>query len=240
MVRLSVNINKVATLRNSRGQNTPDLLKVAKDCERFGAQGITVHPRPDQRHITYRDITNLSEILNVELNIEGYPSEDFLSLVTRHRPTQVTLVPDPPDALTSTQGWDTITHFDFLSDVITTLKQKKIRTSIFLDTAPKFVEFAAKTGTHSIELHTYNYAKFYSNDREKAITPYLECSLLAEDMGIRLHAGHDLNMNNIGFFIKKIPFVEEVSIGHALICESLYLGLENTIAMYLQKIEANS
>ena len=240
MTRLSVNLNKIATLRNARGENMPNLTEVAKDCERFGAHGITVHPRPDQRHIRYRDVAMLSEILDTEFNVEGYPSEKFLSLVMRCKPTQVTLVPDPPDALTSTQGWDTITHLHLLTDVIKTLKKEGIRTSIFLDTDLKFVEFAAKTGSDRIELHTYNYAKDYAKDKQKAIAPYAACALLAKENGLKINAGHDLNLDNIGFFTQSIPFTEEVSIGHALICESLYLGLENTIGMYLQKIESNT
>lgn len=235
MARLSVNLNKIATLRNARGQDVPNLISVAKDCERFGAFGITVHPRPDGRHVLYRDVEDLSQSLEVEFNVEGYPSKDFLELVRACKPDQVTLVPDPPDALTSTKGWDVVSHFDFLSEIVTDLKKRGMRTSIFLDPEIHQVEKSSQTGVDRIELHTGDYAHGYPDP--EAIAPYIEAASMAQSMGLGVNAGHDLNLENLRFFIEEIPFVAEVSIGHALICESLYLGLENTIGLYLQKTQ---
>lgn len=234
MTRLSVNVNKIATLRNARGGNLPNLLTVACDCERFGADGITVHPRPDERHIRYTDVVALKPLLKTEFNVEGYPSHKFLELVLRVKPHQVTLVPDPPNVLTSNQGWDTISNKEFLKDVISKLKDNGIRTSIFMETDLKAIEAAVKTGTDCIELYTEEYVKKYAKDKEGAIEPYLKAAKAAKDLGFELHAGHDLNLDNLEFFHKQIPSLAEVSIGHALISDALYYGLEKTIAMYKQ------
>jgi pyridoxine 5-phosphate synthase len=236
MTKLSVNINKVATLRNARGGNLPDLLKVAQDCERFGAQGITVHPRPDERHIRYRDVTDLKPLVTTEFNIEGYPSDKFIRLVLDVRPAQVTLVPDPPGALTSNAGWDTISNEGFLREVVSEFRKAGIRTSIFIETDLKMIENAVKTGTDRIELYTESYAANYPSGPEIAIAPFVQAAQQAQKLGLGLNAGHDLNLDNLQFFHKNIPGLLEVSIGHALICDSLYLGLENTIQLYLRQL----
>ncbi|MBR4511614.1 MAG: pyridoxine 5'-phosphate synthase [Bacteroidales bacterium] len=235
--RLSVNINKIATLRNARGHNLPDVLKVAQDCERFGAQGITVHPRPDERHIRYQDVRDLRPLVKTEFNIEGYPSESFISLVLEVHPAQVTLVPDAPDALTSNAGWDTLKRADFLKEVIGRFRQAGIRTSIFVEADPVMVEGAAKIGTDRVELYTESYASGYNADREKAIAPFVAAAEAAGRCGLGLNAGHDLNLDNLAYFNQRIPNLAEVSIGHALICDALYYGLENTIQMYLQRLQ---
>ncbi len=235
--RLSVNINKIATLRNARGHNLLDVLKVAQDCERFGAQGITVHPRPDERHIRYQDVRDLRPLVKTEFNIEGYPSESFISLVLEVHPAQVTLVPDAPDALTSNAGWDTLKRADFLREVIGRFRQAGIRTSIFVEADPVMVEGAAKIGTDRVELYTESYASGYNADREKAIAPFVAAAEAAGRCGLGLNAGHDLNLDNLAYFNQRIPNLAEVSIGHALICDALYYGLENTIQMYLQRLQ---
>ena len=237
MIRLSVNINKIATLRNARGGNQPDLIKVAKDCEEFGAQGITVHPRPDERHITYSDIKLLKPIVTTEFNIEGNPTPDFINLVLANKPQQVTLVPDDPGQLTSDHGWDTIKHKDFLTDVIVRFRKAGIRTSIFVDPNLKHIEGAAKTGTDRVELYTESYAAEYKANKSKAIAPFVEAASLAKELKIGLNAGHDLSLVNLKYFAENIPWLDEVSIGHALICDSLYLGLENTIQLYLRELK---
>jgi len=236
MARLSVNINKIATLRNARGGNMPDVQKTAQDCERFGAQGITVHPRPDERHITRKDVELLKSLVTTEFNIEGNPTPEFVDLVLKHKPDQVTLVPDDPNQLTSDHGWDTIKHKDFLIDVIARFKNAGIRTSIFVDPDPKMVENAVKTGTDRIELYTESYASGFSVDKQKAIAPFLKAAKVAKEIGLGLNAGHDLNLDNLPYFIQTIPWIDEVSIGHALICDALYLGLENTIQLYLRAL----
>ncbi len=232
MTQLSVNINKIATLRNARGGNIPDLLKTALDCERFGADGITVHPRPDERHIKYADVRDLKKNIRAEFNIEGNPTDAFIKLVLEVKPAQVTLVPDGPEALTSNAGWDTVKNAVFLMNVISIFKFHGIRTSIFVDANEKMIEYAAKTGTDRIELYTENYAANYHYDREKAILPYMKAAKKAGEVGLGLNAGHDLNLENLRYFTENIPGLLEVSIGHALICDALYLGLENTIQMY--------
>lgn len=237
MTRLSVNINKIATLRNSRGGNNPDLVQVAKDCERFGAQGITVHPRPDERHIRYADVFDLKKIVTTEFNIEGNCQEQkFIDLVLASKPEQVTLVPDALGQLTSNHGWDTIKHHDYLKDMITMFKDAGIRVSIFVDPDPKMVEGAAKTGTDRIELYTEGYATHYPKNREQAIAPYAEAAQTAVAANLGLNAGHDLDLNNLKYFAENIPGLLEVSIGHALISDALYYGLENTIQMYLRQL----
>lgn len=238
MTRLSVNINKVATLRNARGANIPDLLKVAKDCERFGAEGITVHPRPDERHIRRQDVYDLRPLLSTEMNIEGYPSKSFIDLVLEVKPAQVTLVPDPPDAITSNAGWQTRKHQVFLQEVIVRFKQAGIRTSIFVDTLEENIVYAAKAGTNRVELYTEPYARDYGIDKEKAVRPFVEAAQIARDVGLDINAGHDLNLDNLRYLHQSIPWLKEVSIGHALICDALYYGLENTIQMYLRLIKA--
>jgi pyridoxine 5-phosphate synthase len=237
MTKLSVNINKIATLRNARGGNVPDVQRVAVDCEQFGAQGITVHPRPDERHIRYSDVVLLKPLVTTEFNIEGYPSESFLQLVTAVKPDQVTLVPDPPGALTSSEGWDTVEHHDFLTDVIKELKKKGIRTSIFVGTELKLIEEAAKIGTDRVELYTEPYATNYPIDREAAIAPFLEAARVARSVGLQLNAGHDLSLENLKYMKEKIPWLMEVSIGHALVSDALYYGLQNTIQMYLRLLQ---
>ena len=237
MTRLSVNINKIATLRNARGGNKPDVLLVAKDCERFGAQGITVHPRPDERHIKFKDILDLKSLVKTEFNIEGYPSKQFIDLVCKVKPTQVTLVPDPPDALTSNAGWDTISNESFLKEVISEFNKHKIRVSIFIDTNLKNIYNASKTRCDRVELYTESYATLYPTNPEKAIAPFISAAIAANESGLGLNAGHDLNLENLNYFAKKIPNLLEVSIGHALICDALYLGLENTIQMYLKQLK---
>ncbi len=237
MTKLSVNINKLATLRNSRGGNLPDLVKSAQDIEGFGAQGITIHPRPDERHIRYQDARDLKEVVQTELNIEGNPIPKFVDLVLEVQPTQVTLVPDAEDAITSNAGWDILKHKDFLSDVIGTFKAKGIRTSIFVDPDPKMVAGAVATGTDRIELYTESYAKAFSQGNTQGIQPYVEAALEANALGLGINAGHDLNLDNVKYFKENIPNLLEVSIGHALICESLYLGLENVVNMYLHRLQ---
>ncbi len=236
MIRLSVNINKIATLRNARGGDVPNVLKVALDCERFGAQGITVHPRPDERHIRYSDVHELKPNLTTEFNIEGYPNKEFIRLVTSAKPAQVTLVPDPPDALTSNAGWNTIDNEAFLKDVVAQFHSFGIRTSIFIETDLRMIENAVKTGADRIELYTESYAKNYSVDKEKAIAPFVESAKKANELGLGINAGHDLDLNNLAYFAKNIPGLLEVSIGHALISDALYFGLENTIQLYLREL----
>lgn len=236
MTRLSVNINKIATLRNARGGHQPDLIQVAKDCERFGAQGITVHPRPDERHIRYKDVELLKPVVKTEFNIEGNPTPEFIDLVLKNKPDQVTLVPDDPDQLTSNHGWDTNKHKEFLIEVIGRFRDAGIRTSVFVDPVMNIVEGAAKTGTDRIELYTESYALGYVANRSEAIKPFIETSQLAMELGLGLNAGHDLSLVNLNYFVEKIPWLEEVSIGHALICDSIYYGLENTIQLYLRAL----
>jgi pyridoxine 5-phosphate synthase len=236
--KLSVNINKIATLRNSRGGNNPDLIKMALDCERFGAQGITVHPRPDERHIRYQDVYDLKPLLTTEFNIEGNPKEQkFVELVLSAKPTQVTLVPDTTGQLTSDHGWDTILHKDYLTEIIGVFKAAGIRTSIFVDADIKMVEGAKKTGTDRIELYTESYAKNFSTNKETAIQDFVKAADCASNLGIGINAGHDLSLENLAFFAKSIPLLEEVSIGHALISDALYFGLENTIQLYLRQLK---
>ncbi len=232
MTKLSVNINKIATLRNARGGNNPCLTAVALDCERFGAQGITVHPRPDERHIRYKDVHELRSLLTTEFNIEGYPSEDFCRLVLEVVPEQVTLVPDAPGQLTSNHGWDVSEHQDFLSEVIDAFRAKNIRTSIFIDPVPAMVEAAARVGADRIEMYTEPYAVAYDKDPATAIAPFIETAKACKSLGLGLNAGHDLSLQNLAYFHNQIPWVDEVSIGHALICDALYLGLEETIKRY--------
>lgn len=232
MTYLSVNINKIATLRNSRGGDLPDVIKSAIKCQLFGADGITIHPRPDQRHITRNDVYNLKEVITKEYNIEGYPSDNFVKLVIDIMPTQVTLVPDASNIITSNNGWDTVKNYSLLKDVIKEFKKNNIRTSIFINPKIKMVEGAKLCGTDRIELYTEDYATNYSFNKEKAIAPYLESAKKATEFGLGINAGHDLSLENLEFFAKEIPDLEEVSIGHALISDAIYLGLENTIQMY--------
>lgn len=232
MAQLSVNINKIALIRNSRGSNYPDIIQVAKDCERFGAQGITVHPRPDERHVKFSDCYDLKEIVTTELNIEGYPSEKFIQLIQEVKPHQVTLVPDLPDALTSDNGWDTIQHESFLKEIIGELKKTGARVSLFIDPIEQLIEGAAKIGADRIEYYTGPYAHIFSENPEHAIRKYQMTEKFAHQLGLGINAGHDLNLHNLRFFKDRITHLEEVSIGHALICDSLYYGLENTIQMY--------
>ena len=232
MTKLSVNINKVATLRNARGGNTPDVEKVALDCEQFGAEGITVHPRPDERHIRYADVYALRPVLKTEFNIEGYPSKEFIDLVLRVKPTQVTLVPDAPDQITSNCGWDTKTHQAFLTELMDTFGEAGIRTSIFVGTDLELIEYAAKTGTDRVELYTEPYASLYPKNPEAAVAPFIEAAERVHKLGMGLNAGHDLSLVNLKYFHDNIPWLDEVSIGHALICDALYLGLKKTIEEY--------
>lgn len=236
MTRLSVNINKIATLRNSRGGDMPSVTKAALDCERFGAEGVTVHPRPDGRHIRYSDVRELSRILSVEFNIEGYPSREFIDLVCEVHPAQVTLVPDAPDAVTSDAGWDARANGHLLRQIVATFKGEGIRTSIFLDPDPAMVPYAAETGTDRIELYTEGYARGYAADPEAAIAPYAATAAEAVRMGLGVNAGHDLSLENLRYFARNIPHLDEVSIGHALICDALYLGLENTVRLYTREL----
>lgn len=237
MTKLSVNINKIATLRNARGGNLPDLLKAAADCERFGAEGITVHPRPDERHVRYKDVYDLSSIVKTEFNIEGYPSERFINMVMEVRPAQVTLVPDPPDAITSNAGWDTITNQSLLKEIVGRFKNAGIRTSLFIDPVEDMIFAAAETGADRVELYTEKYASEYSSGPEKAIAPYVAGAIAAQKAGLGLNAGHDLNLENLQYFNRNIPGLMEVSIGHALISDALYSGLENTIQLYLRQLK---
>jgi len=236
MTKLSVNVNKIATLRNSRGGDFPNVVKVASDIESFGAEGITIHPRPDERHIRYQDAYDLKKTVTTEFNIEGNPISKFMEMVLEIRPTQVTLVPDAVNAVTSNAGWDTITHQSFLKEVIAEFKLKGIRTSIFIDTNFKLIEAAANTGADRIELYTEEYATQFALGNKKAIEPFTKSALLATELGLGINAGHDLSLDNIQFFAENIPNLLEVSIGHALISESLYLGLENVVNMYKYKL----
>lgn len=233
MTKLSVNINKVATLRNARGGNNPDVVRVALDCEKFGAQGITVHPRPDERHIRHQDVFDLRPRLSTEFNIEGHPSDDFCSLVLKAKPDQVTLVPDAPDQLTSNHGWNTIKHEAFLRDVVGRFKAAGIRVSIFIDAQPLLADYAKKVGADRVELYTEPYAANYAANREEAISPFVRTAIHCREIGLGLNAGHDLSLQNLAYFHQQIPWVDEVSIGHALICDALYLGLRETISEYL-------
>lgn len=236
MTKLSVNINKVATIRNARGGNVPDVCRVALDCERFGAEGITVHPRPDERHIRYQDVWDLRPQLKTEFNIEGNPNAEFIKLVKAVKPHQVTLVPDAHDAITSNAGWDTVKHFDFLKEVVADFQSIGIRVSIFVDTNLLNMEYAAKTGTDRVELYTEPYATMYPENKENAIAPFVEAAKLARKLGLGLNAGHDLSLENLKYFHTLIPWVDEVSIGHALISDALYFGLENTIKQYKDQL----
>jgi len=237
MTKLSVNINKIATIRNARGGNTPNLVQVAIDCQRFGAQGITIHPRPDERHITLRDVYNLKEVVYTEFNIEGYPDERFMKIIRDIRPTQATLVPDPPHVLTSNTGWDVIQNEHFLKEIIADLKEMGVRTTLFLNPDLKQLEKVKNVGADRIELYTGLYAENYRENKEKAIIKYHKVSQEAQKFEIGINAGHDLSLENLTYFIQKIPQIDEVSIGHALISDALYLGLENTIQRYLYEIE---
>ncbi|GAA0750039.1 pyridoxine 5'-phosphate synthase [Gaetbulibacter jejuensis] len=237
MTKLSVNINKIATLRNSRGGDVPNVVQFAKDVQRFGSQGVTIHPRPDERHIRYQDVYDLKPVVHTEYNIEGNPIQKFIDIVLEVKPTQVTLVPDAEDAITSNAGWDTIKHKEFLVDVIKEFKNNGIRTSIFVDPELKQIEGAKATGTDRIELYTEAFAHQYSLGNEQAIQPYTECAVLANELNLGINAGHDLSLENIKFFKDNIPNLLEVSIGHALIAESLYLGIENVVQMYLQRLK---
>ena len=251
MTKLSVNINKLATIRNARGGNLPDILKAAQDIQRFGAEGITVHPRPDERHIRYQDAIDLKALVTTEYNIEGYPSKEWMDLVLKVKPDQATLVPDPPDAITSNAGWDTVKHEGFLKEIITELKKNKIRTSIFIETNSKHIENAVKTGTDRIELYTESYAKDFSKNagayglhqdqkrlgKEAAVKPFTASAILANKLGLGINAGHDLTLENLGYFQKNVPGLLEVSIGHALISDALYYGLENTVQLYLRQLK---
>lgn len=237
MTRLSVNINKIATLRNARGGNNPDVIKVAIDCERFGAQGITVHPRPDERHIRYADAIELKRVVTTEFNIEGYPDERYMKLVRETKPEQATLVPDKPDAITSNAGWDTVKNESMLAEIIAELKSFGVRVSVFVDPSPAMVEGAKKIGADRIELYTEPYASHYHQQREAAVKPYIEAAKVAHDLGLGINAGHDLDLHNLRFLKESIPYLDEVSIGHALICDALYLGLENTIQLYLRQLK---
>ena len=237
MTKLSVNINKIATLRNARGGNVPDLLKVAKDIERFGAQGITIHPRPDERHIRYQDARDLKKIVTTEYNIEGNPEKSFMDLVLEVKPTQVTLVPDAVDAITSNAGWDTVKHAHYLTEIVQEFQQNGIRVSVFVDPVLKMIEGAQKINADRIELYTEAFAADFSTGNQNGILPYIEAAKLAHELGLGINAGHDLSLDNIQFFKQNIPHLLEVSIGHALISESIYLGLENVVNMYLNKLK---
>jgi pyridoxine 5-phosphate synthase len=237
MTKLSVNVNKIATLRNARGGDVPNVVKVATDLERFGAQGITIHPRPDERHIRYQDAHDLKKIVTTEFNIEGNPVQKFIDLVLDVKPTQVTLVPDAVDAITSDAGWDTIKHQSFLQEVIATFKNEGIRTSIFVDPVKEMIEGAKKTGTDRIELYTESYAAMYPSNKEEGIRPYIESAFVANEIGLGINAGHDLSLDNIEYFKNSIPELLEVSIGHALVSEALYYGFENVVAQYLEKLK---
>ncbi len=237
MTRLSVNINKIATLRNARGGNNPDVVKAAIDCERFGAQGITVHPRPDERHIRYADVLELARVVKTEFNIEGYPDERYINLIGSVRPAQATLVPDTPDVVTSHAGWNTVGNESLLTEVIKELKKYGTRVSVFVNPEPAMAEGAAKAGADRVEMYTGPYAGAYPSDQQEAIKPYRECAAAARAAGLGVNAGHDLDLNNLRFLKQSIPFLDEVSIGHALICDALNFGLENTIALYLRQLQ---
>jgi pyridoxine 5-phosphate synthase len=237
VTRLSVNINKIATLRNARGGNNPDVLQVARDCERFGAQGITVHPRPDQRHIRYADVLDLKNTVTTEFNIEGYPDQRYMDLVKTTMADQATLVPDAPDQITSNAGWDTRKHSALLSEIIREIKKTGTRVSVFVDPDPNMIEGAAKVGADRVELYTEPFASGYHQDRNKAIRPYIESARVAREIGLGINAGHDLDLHNLKFLKDNITYLDEVSIGHALICDALYYGLENTIQLYLKQLQ---
>lgn len=237
MTRLSVNINKIATLRNARGANSPDVIKIAMDCERFGAQGITVHPRPDERHIRYSDVIQLKDVVTTEFNIEGYPDERYMKIIHEVRPAQATLVPDPPGVLTSNAGWDTVRHQEFLKKIINEIKSAGVRVSVFVGPSVKMIEGASTAGSDRIELYTEPYASQYHKNQEQAIAAYKEAASTAHALGLGLNAGHDLDLHNLRFLKQSIPLLDEVSIGHALICDALYLGLENTIQLYLRALQ---
>ncbi len=236
MTKLSVNINKIATIRNARGGNVPSVVQVAIDCERFGAEGITVHPRPDERHITLQDVHDLKEVVTTEFNIEGYPDDRYLNIIQEIRPAQATLVPDPPNVLTSNAGWDVETHFDFLSGIVKELKSHGMRVSIFMEANPALMAKAAATGTDRIELYTESYAVGYATNKEAAVKPFIEAALAAHSAGLGINAGHDLNLENLKYFAEQVPHLDEVSIGHALISDALYFGLENTVQMYKNEL----
>lgn len=232
MTKLSVNINKIATIRNARGGDVPSVVQVAIDCERFGADGITIHPRPDERHITTKDVYDLKEVVKTELNIEGYPDARFIKIIQDIRPQQATLVPDPPNVLTSNAGWDTKKHFELLKDLVAQLRELGVRSSIFVDTQLETIEYAAKSGVDRIELYTGPFAEEFSANKEKAVQAYFEAARYAHELGLGINAGHDLNLENLSFFKNSLPVLDEVSIGHALISDALYLGLENTVQRY--------
>lgn len=236
MTRLSVNINKIATIRNARGGNVPDVLQAAMDCEQFGAEGITVHPRPDERHIRRSDVLAIAQVITTEFNIEGYPSTEFIDLVLEVKPDQVTLVPDPPHVLTSNAGWDTIKNESFLKEVVATFQKAGIRVSLFIETDEKMIRNAEKTGTDRLELYTESYAREFPQNRKRAIKPFIEAAQVAKAVGLGLNAGHDLDLNNLKYFAANVPGLLEVSIGHALISDALYFGLENTIQMYRRQL----
>lgn len=238
MTRLSVNVNKIATLRNARGGNIPDVVQVATDCQLFGADGITVHPRPDERHIRYADVFDLQAKVYTEFNIEGNPTPEFISLVRKIRPTQVTLVPDAHDAITSDAGWDTVQHKEFLTDIVGEFQSMGIRTSIFVDASPEMIRMASQIGTDRIELYTGPYAEVYHTNREKAVIPFIEAAKLAKDLGLGVNAGHDLNLDNLPWLFMHIPWLKEVSIGHSLISDALYMGLKETIKAYKNCLKA--
>jgi pyridoxine 5-phosphate synthase len=237
MTKLSVNINKIATLRNARGGNTPNIKTAAINCELFGADGITVHPRPDERHIRYKDVLEIKPVITTEFNIEGFPSDSFIDLVLTVKPHQVTLVPDAHDAITSNAGWDILRYRFFLADIISTFKKEGIRTSVFVDTQEANIKNAALTGTDRIELYTEPYATLFNNDAPAAVKPFVNAAVIARDQGLGVNAGHDLNLDNLRYFHQNIPWIDEVSIGHALISDALYLGLENTIQMYKRQLK---
>jgi pyridoxine 5-phosphate synthase len=236
MTKLSVNINKIATIRNARGGNIPNVLSAAINCQTFGADGITVHPRPDERHIRYKDVLDIKPIITTEYNIEGYPSDKFITLVLSVKPDQVTLVPDAHDAVTSNAGWDTVKYKSLLTDIVATFKKEGIRTSLFVDTDPVNIEYASLTGTDRVELYTEPYASDFARNSVKAIEPFIKAAELARDAGLGLNAGHDLNLDNLHYFCQNIPWLLEVSIGHALISDAIYLGLENAIQMYKRQL----
>lgn len=237
MTKLSVNINKIATLRNARGADNPNVVKVALDAERFGSQGITVHPRPDERHIRYQDVLDLAKVVTTEFNIEGYPDKRFMEMVRLVKPAQATLVPDPPTAITSNNGWDTIANQSMLKDIVAELHESGVRVSIFINPEIKYFEPAKLTGTDRVELYTEPYASNYHKDRDAAVKPYVEVAEIAQALGLGINAGHDLDLHNLAFLKQSIPYLAEVSIGHALVCDALYYGLENTIQMYRRKLE---
>jgi pyridoxine 5-phosphate synthase len=236
VTRLSVNINKIATLRNARGGNNPDVVKMAIDCERFGAEGITVHPRPDERHIRFSDVLQLKAVVKTEFNIEGYPDDRYLKMVGEAQPAQATLVPDAPDAITSNAGWDTVKHAELLKAIVSQIRAQGVRVSIFVDPLPKMVEGAAKIGADRVELYTEPYAREYHINKEAAIKPYIESSRIAHELGLGVNAGHDLDLNNLKYLKENLPYLDEVSIGHALISDALYYGLENIIQLYKRQL----